>query len=217
MNLNQVDELERAILARAERLASEYRERAARSRDSLLRESAERLRLRETREEASAKALGERAFRQRVQSTELKMQTHLDRLRWNLVLDVERRLTERMERFMADQEVYDAWLQALIVEAATAMESSEICIAANAHDQRRLFMNWDAVVAALPADTEATLAPAPDAIDTLGGVLVTSADGRIRVDQTFEGRLQRLRARIQQTILERLLPNGLDASTPFSG
>ena len=86
--MNQVEELERALLARAERLASAYREMTQRSRDTTLREAAERLRLREQREEAIARALGERAFRQQVQASELKMQSQLDRLRWNLVQDV---------------------------------------------------------------------------------------------------------------------------------
>ena len=113
--MNQVDELEQAILARAERLATQYRERAGRSRDNILREAAERLRLREAREEGIAKALGERTFRQRVQASELKMQTHLDRVRWNLVQDVERRLAERMRAFMADEHAYDAWLDGLIL------------------------------------------------------------------------------------------------------
>jgi V/A-type H+-transporting ATPase subunit E len=46
---------------------------------------------------------------------------------------------------------------------------------------------------------------------------VESEDGRIRVDNTFEGRLERLRARIQQAILERLLPGGLDTGNLFGG
>ena len=49
------------------------------------------------------------------------------------------------------------------------------------------------------------------------GARVASADNRIRVDNTFEGRLERLRARIQQVILERLLPGGLDTGNLFGG
>lgn len=215
--MNQVEALEKAILDRAERLAAEYRERAARSRDQILREAAERLRQREAREEAIAKALAERVFRQRVQASELRLQTHLDRMRWNLVLDVENRLAERMRAFIADQGAYDAWLKDLIVEAATLIESPLIRVNANAQDQRRLFMKWDTIVAALPSGKEAQLAPMDAAIETLGGVLVTSADGRIRVDQTFEGRLERLRPRIQQVILEQLLPGGFDIGNLFTG
>ena len=37
------------------------------------------------------------------------------------------------------------------------------------------------------------------------------------VAYTFEGRLARLRARLQQVILERLLPGGLDTGNLFGG
>ena len=67
--MNQVEELERALMARAERLASAYREMTQRSRDTILREAAERLRLREQREESIARSLGERAFRLQVQAS----------------------------------------------------------------------------------------------------------------------------------------------------
>ena len=43
--MDQVKELETAILERAHRLASEYRQRAERSRDNILRDAHERLRL----------------------------------------------------------------------------------------------------------------------------------------------------------------------------
>ena len=215
--MNQVEELERAILTRAERLAAEFRERAGRSRDSILREAAERLRLREEREEGIARALGERNFRQRVQATELELQSHLDRVRWNLVLGVERRLAERMRAFVQHASEYDAWLDKQILGAVGLVESDTLLVAANAADQRRLHARWEPLCQSLPAGKDVTLAPSSAAIDTLGGALVTSADGRIRVDQTFEGRLARLRPRIEQTILERLLPGGFDTGNVFGG
>ncbi|WP_295390105.1 V-type ATP synthase subunit E [uncultured Thiodictyon sp.] len=213
--MNQVEELEQAILARAQRLAAEFHERANRGRDNILREAAERLRLRESREEASARAQAERTFRQRVQANELKMQSQLDLLRWNLVQDVEGRLQERMRAFMQDETVYIHWLLAIIAEAASQIERDTLQVTANARDHQRLFARWDSVLERLPKGQTATLAEAR--IDTLGGCLLLSADGRIRVDQTFEGRLARLRARIQQVILEGLLPGGLDTASLFGG
>jgi V/A-type H+-transporting ATPase subunit E len=213
--VNQVQELEQAILARAERLAAEYRERANRSRDSILREASERLRLREAREEAIAKALAERSFRQRIQASELKMQGHLDLMRWNLVQDVEQRLGERMRAFMQDEQGYSSWLAALILGAATQIERDQLLVSANARDHQRLFARWDSVAGQLQRGQKASLSETP--IDTLGGVLVTSTDGSIRVDNTFEGRLVRLRPRIQQVILERLLPSGFDTGNLFTG
>jgi len=213
--MNQVEELEQAILARAERLAGEYRERAQRSRDSILRDAAERLRLREEREETIAKSLGDRSFRRQVQASELKMQSHLDLMRWNLVTDVERRLQERMERFERDEEAYLASLRAYLAHAARHIELDELVVELNAKDRRRVEGRWEEIAAQVAPGKSLRLAPEP--IETLGGVRVTSADDRIRVDHTFEGRRERLRSRIQQVILERLLPSGLETGNLFGG
>lgn len=213
--MNQVQELERAILARAERLANEYRERANRSRDSILREAAERLRLREAREEGIARTLAERTFRQQVQASELKMQTKLDLVRWNLVQDVERALAGRMKTFSEDPTRYEVWLETLIGRAADQIEDARLVVWANARDLKRLAERWEAIGASLPAAKTARLGDTP--IETLGGVLITSHDRRIRIDHTFEGRLERLRPKVQQVILERLLPSGLDTGNLFTG
>lgn len=213
--MNQVQELEQAILGRAEQLSAEIRKQAERSRDSILREESERLRLRESREEAIAKSLGERTYRQRVQASELKMQSHLDRLRWSLVQDIERRLTDQMHAFVKDESTYDAWLQSLVTSAAAQIERPEVLVMANAADHKRLKAAWEKISASLPEGR--TISLVDDPIESLGGCLIQSADTRIRVDQTFEGRLERLRARIQQVILERLLPGGLDTANLFAG
>lgn len=213
--MNQVQELEQAILARAERLATEYRERAQRSRDSILRDASERLRLREQREESIAKALGERTFRQQVQASELKMQSQLDRVRWNLVTDVQRRLRERFERFREDQVAYLDTLKRYLAQAAAEIEADDLVARVNAKDRQRLAAHWEAIAAETAPGKTLTLAPDP--ITTLGGVLVQSTDTRIRVDNTFEGRLLRLQGQIQQTILERLLPSGFDTGNVFGG
>jgi V/A-type H+-transporting ATPase subunit E len=213
--VTQAQELEAAILARAERLANEYRERAHRARDQILRDAADKLRLREQREEAIAKALGERTYRQQVQAEELRLQSHLDRMRWNLVQDVEHRLAERMRQHTEDQKVYLKTLTGLIANAAEAIEQPRIVIAANAQDSKLLQAHWSDITAALAEGSEATLSEEP--IDTLAGVRVISDDGRIRVDNTFEGRMARLRLRIQQAILERLMPSGFDTGALFGG
>lgn len=212
--MNQVQELERAILARAERLAAEYADRGQRSRDSILREAAERLRLREQREEAIAKSLGERTFRQQVQASELKMQSQVDRVRWNLVEDVQRRLRDRFEALREDAPAYLALLQGLLASAARQIEG-DLVVSANAQDRKQLATLWEETCAAAAPGRTLTLAEEP--IPTLGGILVGNLDNTERVDNTFEGRLERLRPRIQQVILERLLPAGFDTGSLFTG
>jgi V/A-type H+-transporting ATPase subunit E len=213
--VTQADELEKAILARAERLASEYRERAQRSRDTILRDAADKLRLREQREEAIAKTLGDRAYRQQVQAQELKLQSHLDLVRWNLVRDVEGRLGENMKAHIEDQDAYLKTLIGFIGAAVAEIERSEVSVRASNQDLKLLRAHWDQVLAALPPGAKATLSDTH--VDTLGGVMIESSDGRIRVDNTFEGRLSRLRARLQQVILERLVPGGFETGSIFGG
>ncbi len=213
--MTQADELEKAILARAERLATEYRERAQRSRDTILREAADKLRLREQREEAIAKTLGDRAYRQQVQAEELKLQSHLDLVRWNLVRDVEASLADQMRAHVKNSDAYLKTLTAFIAAALAEIEHDEVRVRANSADMKLLKEQWAAVVAALPESTQAELGDEP--IETIGGVMVESNDGRIRVDNTFDGRLARLRSRLQQVILERLVPSGFETSSIFGG
>ena len=131
--MTQAEALERAILARAERLAGEFRDRAKRSSDSILREAAERLRLREQREEAIAKTLGDRTFRQQVQAEELRMQSLLDRTRWDLVTQVEAQLVEQMQALMAKETVYLKTLREFIATAATEMTATASLTAGLTH------------------------------------------------------------------------------------
>jgi len=203
--MNQVNELETAILARANRLASEYRERAEHSRNNILRNASERLHLREEREVLVAKARAERAYRRMVQADELKLHKEMDHLRWNLVESVTERLAERMRLFTQhEREQYQALLQALLVTGAQAIERNSLVAEVSRQDLEWLQPIWnDFAKAASPGKA---IQLAADPIDTLGGILIHSDDNRIRVDNTFEGRIDRLESRLHQIIIERLLP-----------
>ncbi len=212
--MNQVLQLEQAILARAEQLASQFAEQAQKTRETLLRDAAERLRQREAREEAIARTMGDRHYRQRVQAEELRLQSHLDRVRWNLVRGVEARLEERMRDLMQDQTAYREHLQGLLREGARELGSGSVVIRGNAGDHAALAVVIDALRPELP-DHELALDDQP--IKTLAGVLLLSRDGRIRVDNTFEGRLARLGPQLQRVILERMFPASLESGNPFTG
>jgi len=202
--VNQVDELESAILARAHTLAAEYRTRAERSRDNILKDAAERLHLLEEREVLVAKAMAERAYRRKVQSSELKLQKQMDLLRWNMVQGVLDRLTERIQKLVADDSRYLPLLRGLVANAVQQIERDQLIVEVNSTDLPRLEPQWSEFAQAVAPSKSLGLAPEP--IATLGGALVRSADNQIRVDNTFEGRMQRLEGALHQRIVERLLP-----------
>lgn len=201
-------------MARAQQLADQFAEQAQRTQDALLREAAERVRQREQREEAVARAMGDRHYRQRVQAAELKLQSNLDRVRWNLVRAVESRLEERIRALRQDSAAYADYLRGLLVEGAAQLGGGDLLVRADRADHE-LVEGLLQQFGDQPGGRPATLDPEP--VQTVAGVLLLSADRRVRVDQTFEGRLARLRPQLQQVILERLFPASAESGNLLSG
>jgi len=129
--------------------------------------------------------------------------------------DVERRLKVRMQDLMEDEGTYIALLQDLLAAAAGQIEGADLVVEANTADHKRLAATWASLSEVAAPGRRLTLADEP--INTLGGVLVRNTDNTMRVDNTFEGRLDRLRQTVQQVILERLLPSGFDTGNLFTG
>jgi len=207
--MNRVEDLEAAILKRAEKLATEYRERAERRRASIVKEAGDQLRLREEHETAMAKSQGDLVYLRKVQASELRLKAHMDHLRWGLVQDMEHRLKDRMVAFATDQEdEYIQTLQKYLAQGAEAIERGDLVAEVNHRDHQRLVERWDAFVAEAAPGKNITLASSP--IDTVGGMLIRSQDGSIRLDNTFEGRRERLRSKLHQIIVDRLIPATVD-------
>lgn len=203
--MNQVEALEQAILDRAKQLAQEAKVRGENGRNNILRESSDRLQILEEKETLLARSMADRAYRRQVQADELKLHSHMDHLRWNLVQTVIQRLNERIQTFTQDKDKYTELLKGLLKSAAAVIDRDELIIELNASDQQLLKANWDDFVKDAAGDKTITLADKP--INTKGGLKVSSMDNRIRIDQTFEGRMERLQRRIHQAIVEQLLPH----------
>ena len=204
---DKVTELEQAILARAERLAEQYRQQGLNVRANTLREVTEKLRLREDREVLVAKAVAERAYRRKVQSQELKLQARLDQQRWELASAVRDQLTVRLRALVADAATYLPILQALLVEAAGEMPEQELVVEVNERDRAQLAADWP-TFAALVKDKQLTLADGH--IDCIGGLRLRTPDHHVRLDNTFEGRMHRLEVALHQSIQEHLLRHGTE-------
>ena len=202
--MNQVEALEKAILEHAEEMARETRKSAEVGRRDILRESSERLHLREEKETLLAKSLADRAYLRTVQADELKLQSILDHMRWNLVQMVVQRLAERMNELRQDQASYHSLLRSLLKKAALQIEADRLEVSFNVEDRRQLAPIWETFIEGLVTDKILLLSG--DSIETIGGLTVSTEDHRIKVDQSFEGRLQRLQRKIHQTLVERMLP-----------
>lgn len=211
----QVRNLEHALLARARDLVREHLEKAASERERILAEVAQRLRLREEREILAAKADAERAFRRRVQAAEIRMQGELDRLRWTLVQTVLGAVRAELVRVADDERVYLPVLAEYLRAAAGHIEGDTLVADLNTRDRERFGARWDAFAAeAVPAKRVSLSAVA---IAASGGVIVRTPDNQVRVDNTFEGRIDRLEETVHAAILERLFAAVPHMETVFHG
>jgi V/A-type H+-transporting ATPase subunit E len=211
----QVRNLEQALLARARELVREHLEKAASERERILAEVAQRLRLREEREILAAKADAERAFRRRVQAAEIRMQGELDRLRWTLVQTVLGSVRAELARVADDEHLYLPVLAGYLRSAAECLDGSALVADLNMRDRERFASRWDALAA--EAVPKKHLSLSPTAITASGGVIVRTPNNQVRVDNTFEGRIDRLEETVHAAILERLFAAVPHMETVFHG
>jgi len=198
----ETDNLEKALLERANKLAAEYLQRAEQQRDDIHREMHEKLHLNEEREVLTAKAMGERTYQQRVQATELQLQARLDHLRWQLVQQILDELLQALQKLAKDEKQYLPILKRLLQDAANAIPADSLVIELNQRDQQRWQKKWQKLVSEWLPDITVSLAEQP--CDCSGGVRVHDSENRIRVDNSFEGRINMFRDQLEQTIMEQL-------------
>lgn len=211
----QAEGLESSLLATAKSLAQEYLERGRQGRDHILEEANERLRLREEREVSLAKAASERFYRQRVQAAQIRLQRQLDQLRWGLVQEVLEGLTQRLAEVVEREDEYLGLLQQWLGQAAERIEAGELVAEFNGRDLARVERDWVRFVAG--AGTGKSVLLAPEARACSGGVLVRSADNRIRVDATFEGRRERYEEALYEVVMERLFADTTENEISIHG
>ncbi|OIO58484.1 MAG: V-type ATP synthase subunit E [Alphaproteobacteria bacterium CG_4_10_14_0_2_um_filter_63_37] len=200
----QVHALEEALLARAESTAEEIRRESKAARDRALAEGADRLRLREEREMLSAQARSERLFRRRMQAAEIRLQGSLDKARWGLIQKVLGGVRQRFQTLTEDEQAYLAWLGTTVAAGLAELEG-EVTVALNQRDLDRLTPQWATWIEGTAPGRKVTLNPEP--VITLGGALLIAKGGRIRVDETFEGRMERMSEAMHRAAMEHLFAN----------
>lgn len=209
-----VDTLEQALFERARRLGEEYLARARQTRERMIEEENERLRLREERETLAAEAESERIYRRRVQAIELQLQGDLDRHRWDAMESVKAEMRERFTR-LAESEDYLEVLGGWLADGVAVLSEGDLVARFNAADRQRLDGQWQEFVAKAVPGVTVTLDEETGSF--LGGVLVRTSDDSVRMDNTFEGRLERFDEQINQAIAETLFPGGMAAEGKVHG
>lgn len=199
----QISGLESALAERARKMAEEHLANGRLERDRLLAETRQRLGIAQDREVLAAKAHAEHAYRQRVQAAELELRAALDRVRQELSDAALTRLPAHLSALTDDDTRYLPLLQDYLREATQAIERDELVARFNARDLQRLQADWKKYADAAAPGKHLSLSREP--LTCIGGVLLASRDCDIRIDNTFEGRMDRLGEALQGTVAERLM------------
>ena len=129
----KVEDLEKALMQRAEDLAEEYLQRARRSHDHFISDENERLQLREEKEVMTAKMSADSLYRNRVQSSELKVQKKLDQLRWKLIKEVISQVKDETAQIIKNKHKYQKLLVEFVRYSANLIDDENLILEFNVH------------------------------------------------------------------------------------
>lgn len=209
---DQTAGLESALLTHAQKLADEYLVEARKLQQQIIEDSNRLLRAEEEREVLSAKARAERLYQQRVQAAELDLRGELEQMRWSLVKAALDALPGRLAELAQDESRYLPLLGEWLREGAQAIERDQLIVRANRRDLPLLKREWPRLSREGAAGKSVQLSEEP--LESLGGVWIGSADGGVRFDNTFEGRMERLGGELERAVARLLLPAEIAPMTP---
>jgi V/A-type H+-transporting ATPase subunit E len=199
-----LDDLEQALMDRARRLADEYLARAESTRERMLTDENEHLRIREEREVFAAELEAERLYRSKVQATEMELRSELDRRRWEMVQQLKNSIRKRFSEIATSDDYADI-LQRFLGAAAEALHGEEGLVGQLCERDHARFANqWDRWVEAVAPGR--TIELSSDHGNFSGGLLLRNCDDTVRVDHSFEGRMERLEDQINLVLTAELFP-----------
>lgn len=204
-----VQALERSLRERAEKLAEECLAVAREKRSRIRQEQSERLRERERKEEQRAGDEAERRRRRRVEAVRHEQHGALEQRRWQAIQEVIAEMRGEFAAIADDESRYLEQMRQLLAAGAGALPDGPLILQVNARDRERLMANWDALVGDAMRDRQISLSD--EAAECTGGVVVYTEDNRTRLDNTFEGRLERHAGSVARLIDEALFAETAEA------
>jgi V/A-type H+-transporting ATPase subunit E len=202
--------LEGLLQAQAMGLAEQHLETGRRAASQIRGELEARLQRLRDGEEQRFQHEAEVRCRQLLQGAKLRMDADIDRMRWALAQDVLSQVRARMEQLVADPARYLKVLEAYLAEAAASLPAGDLVAELTPRDVEGVRAHWENLAARAAPGRKVALSPLAGFAS--GGMLVRSGDGRLRVDNTFEGRLERMQEEVLDVIMDQLFNQAGSAS-----
>lgn len=196
------EKLEGLLYAQAMNLAEQHLARGREASEQIKNEQLGKLQQLQEGEELRYKLEAEQLQRQLLQASKIRLDSELDRLRWALVQGALADVRKRLEKIPEDANKYHKVLEGYLAEAASAIPEGNLVAELNPRDMEGLGPVWDSMVERAAPGRKVSLASL--AGHASGGMMVRSEDGKLRVNNTFEGRLARMQDEVLNTIMDKL-------------
>jgi V/A-type H+-transporting ATPase subunit E len=178
---NKAEEVKKEGLLQIEESIARARADAIRDADQIIRE---------------AKTESEAARNRRVSQEKQKARLTYLAAKNKVVSDVLKTVQTRLADFCADEPSYRPFLLRTIARGIGAISSQTVRVALSEKDLRRLRQTKLLEDALAVAQTTKKVTLSDEAIETIGGAIVTSQDNKIVVDCTLEAKLELMKPQI---------------------
>jgi V/A-type H+-transporting ATPase subunit E len=198
--------IRRKILDDAEKEAQRIIEKARINAAEIINASEERAKeIRETEIEERKKRIEETSIR-RIAETKVDHHRRIQTLKSGLIDDVFNKIIEYLRRYV-EKPSYQETLNSLIIEGGSTLGGGKLVIRLNGTDKKKVSQKTlkqlsQEIEKITQIETKIVLDENP--VETIGGVVVSTADQKAIIDNTFEVRLERVKEEAQ-TELETLL------------
>lgn len=152
-----------------------------------------------------ARAEGKRAFDEVLAKGKMQAKKEALQRREEMINQVFKGAEKELEKYVK-LESYKKSLVKIVVSAGKKLGSKDIVVLANRRDLSLLKKSEQGITRGLSAGKEKASVTFGEPIQAIGGVVAKSADGRVEVDETFDGRMKReieaLRVKIAKILFE---------------
>ena len=186
---DQVELLCQAITSQAKAEVDQILARAREEADRRLIEAEASHQEALARTKAEVEAQAKLSARNRIDRAELEGKRRISQTKETLLTEIFGQAQARLQAFR-DTAGYRDWLRATLVGALQQLEGDQFRVMAHPEEEKWL---TPALLGEVSAARGCHLAWAPDPDLPPGGFVVIRADGRVRVDQTFAGIIERQR------------------------
>ncbi len=159
----------------------------------------------EERETKEARARGKHVYDGVLAEGRMRAKREALRKREELINEVFREVEKKL-RAHASSKKYENDIVRIVAAACKKLGSDDVVIRANRRDLKLLEGSKDQITRELGGGKKTVKVSLGEPIQTIGGVKIGTSDGRVEIDETFEGRMRRefegLRVKVAKVLFE---------------